>query len=310
MITYNKQLFPFKNRWIDIDGNKIHYIDEGSGQIILFSHPPLGSSFMYRNFVKILSVKYRCIALDYPEFGLSVSNTNYKVGLESQSNILRQFIKKLNLSNIILLGHDTGGPSAFQVAIKEADIFSGLILTDTIIYPVSQYHKIQKMFGIVGSPLFSWVNSLTNFLVRTTFNFGVRTRKLAKIEKQEYYKMFSTKKRRKYITQMLYNLKQSEEFMKEIEQGFATILNTKPTLLIYGEKDPVHQLGIPDRIHQTMLNSELFLINNEGHFPHEGQPKQMSDIIHDWIERTSLSNVESKPTNDFLSSSKDLHEQP
>jgi haloalkane dehalogenase len=54
-----------------IDDNDIHFIDEGQGQTILFCHPPIASSFMYRNMIKSLSKNFRCVALDFPGFGLS-----------------------------------------------------------------------------------------------------------------------------------------------------------------------------------------------------------------------------------------------
>lgn len=285
MRTYNEKLYPFKSRWMNLDGNQIHYIDEGQGETILFSHPPLASSFMYRDFVKPLRNMYRCIAIDYPGFGLSVADENYKMSIAAQGEILEKFISKLKLKGIFVLGHDTGGPSAFRVAIDHPDLFKGLILTDTIIYPVSEYKKLTKMLGIVGGSFFTWFNANTNFLVKGTFKYGVKTRKLTKEERNEYKRMFHTHKKRKQITQMLSNLKKSEQFMLNIKEGFETVLNSKPTLLIYGENDPVKELGIADRIHQLMPNSDLFLINKEGHFPHEGQPKQMSEIIHNWISK-------------------------
>lgn len=285
MKEYNTNLYPFKSKWVNIDGNNIHYVDEGQGETILFSHPPLASSFMYRDFVKILCKNYRCIAIDYPQFGLSIASTNYKMSIEEQSKILEKFVFKLNLNGIYVLGHDTGGPSAFGAAINHPKLFKGMILTDTIIYPVSEYKKLTKMLGIVGGKFFTWFNATTNFLVNGTYKYGVKTRKLTKEERNEYKRMFNTREKRKQITRMLYNLKESEEFMNKIKNGFETTLNAKPALLIYGENDPVKELGIADRIHQLMPNSELFLIDKEGHFPHEGQPKKMSQIIHNWIAK-------------------------
>lgn len=285
MKTYNKKLYPFESKWIDLDGNNIHYVDEGQGEIILFSHPPLASSFMYRDFIKVLHNNYRCIAIDYPKFGLSTASIDYKMSIEGQGKILEKFILKLNLKGIYILGHDTGGPSAFGVAVKHPELFKGLILTDTIIYPVCEYKKLTKMLGIVGGKFFTWFNATTNFLVNGTYKYGVKTRKLTKEEKGEYKRMFNTREKRKQITQMLFNLKESEQFMAKIKRGFETTLNTKPTLLIYGENDPVKKLGIADRTHRLMPNSQLFLIDKEGHFPHEGQSKGMSEIIHHWIAK-------------------------
>ncbi|MCI4670497.1 MAG: alpha/beta fold hydrolase [Bacteroidia bacterium] len=290
MNSYNKDLFPFESKWISIQGNKLHYIDEGEGDVIIFSHPPVASSFMYRDFIKDLSRKYRCIALDYPSFGLSLSSSNYEPSIEGQASILEEFILNLGLREIYVLGHDTGGPSAFGVAMNHPHLFKGIILTDTIIYPVSEYKELDWMLGIVGGKVFSWFNASTNFLINGTYRYGVRTRKLSKGEREEYKLLFNTRKKRRLVTKMLYNLKESENYMQEVKNGFETTLNDKNALLIYGEKDPVQELGIADRIHKLLPNSELFLIKDEGHFPHEGQPKKMSKIIHNWIENHTVVN--------------------
>ncbi len=289
MLTYHPTLYPFESKWIDIQGHMIHYIDEGQGETILFSHPPLASSFMYRRFISILKKQFRCIAIDYPAFGLSRAHKEYQPSIEAQSKVLNAFVEQLQLSNIYLLGHDTGGPSAFKVAIDHPSLFRGLILTDTIIYPVSEYPRIDRMLSIVGSPLFSWINAHTNFLVYMTYRFGIRTRRLSSAEKQAYSHLFDTPSKRKKITQMLYNLKESEAFMKNIKHGFNTTLHQHPTLLIYGEQDPVHQMGIAERIHFSMADSELHLITGEGHFPHEGKPEAMCELMAQWIHKVSFS---------------------
>ncbi len=283
-MEYNKNLFPFKNNYITIDGSHIHYIDEGQGQVLLFSHPPLASSFMYREFIKILSRKFRCIAFDFPGFGLSEENKNGGYGIVSQSKFIEQFIKILNLSDIIVLGHDTGGPSAFKVAVENPYLFKGLILTDTIIFPTKEYPKINRMLKVVSSGFFQWLNALTNLLVIVTYNFGVQSRKLTKEEKQVYFDIFNTSIKRRRITQVLGSLGKEEKFMEELKSSFENELKDMPMLLIYGENDPVNQLGIPQRIHNMVNRSKLFLIENEGHFPHEGKSLEMSALIEEWIQ--------------------------
>ena len=265
-MNYNTELFPFKRNWITIGDHKIHYVDEGSGQIILFSHAPLGSSFMYRRFIQILSRKYRCIAIDYPGFGLSEDVVSQSYSILTQKTVLEEFIFRLELSDIVAFGHDTGGPSIFKVAAENPNLFSGLILSDTIIYPTKEYAKIHTMLGIVGSRLFQFINAQTNFLVRLTFNFAVVTRKLRSEEKKQYYDLFSTPHRRRRITEVLYSLKQHQRFMSDLRHGFESYLVDKPTLLIYGENDPVTKLGIPGRIHAMSLNSDLYLIKKKHGF--------------------------------------------
>ena len=291
---YNKNLYPFQSHWVKIEGHNIHYIDEGQGQVLLFSHAALGSSFMYRNFIKVLNSAYRCIALDYPGFGLSEDKAGEQYSIVTQSEVLRQFIEKLQLDDIIGLGHDTGGPSLFKVAADMPERFAALILTDTLIFPTKEYRRIHTMLSMAGSRLFQFVNAHTNFLTRLTFSKGVPTRTLTKEELEQYRTLFNTPQKRRRITELLYSLRQNPDFMHAIKSAFEQQLNTIPTLLIYGEKDPVTQLGVPQRIRSILQNAELYLIGGEGHFPHEGQPQQMSGIIHYWITNLNITSYKQR----------------
>lgn len=279
----NRQLYPFQSRFIDIDGHKVHYIDEGQGAIILFSHPPIGWSFMYRDMIRCLRQQFRCIAIDYPGFGPSKEKPGFTPSLEKQAFILQQFIQELQLRDIILLGHDTGGPSAFGLAVQHPEWFKGFILTDTIIFPVSEYARISRMLSIVGGRFFSALNTSSNFLLNLTTRFGFQTKNLSKEEKKMYFECVKTRNRRRNMTTMLYSLKESEQWMKRLKSGFETTLNHHPALLIYGAEDPVAQMGIADRIHKLLANSELHYIEGEGHFPHEGRSVEMADLIARWI---------------------------
>src|SRR5262245_21184793 len=66
-------LFPFRSRFVDIDGHRIHFVDEGSGPTILFLHPGPAWCFYFHEFIRDLRDGFRCVALDYPGFGLSVA---------------------------------------------------------------------------------------------------------------------------------------------------------------------------------------------------------------------------------------------
>ena len=109
--------FPFKSRFIDIDSNHIHYIDEGQGPILLFVHTPMWL-FVFRDIIKVLRSDFRCIALDFPMTGLSKASTIYKPNIPNASLLLEQLIQKLDLNDITLVAHDIGGPVSLSAATR------------------------------------------------------------------------------------------------------------------------------------------------------------------------------------------------
>lgn len=285
--SYPKDLYPFQSKWTTINGNSIHYIDEGKGEIILFFHPPISSSFMYRNMIKGLSMNFRCIALDFPGFGLSEINpsTSYIPSIDAQAEIIEGFLKVLRLNQpAYFLMQECGGHSAMKIFMQYPEKLKGIILTDTIIFPISAYPRIKTMLSIVNGRVFNFFNSNFNFLIRAMTKFGIRNRKLSDEERNTYKKMFNTKAKRRMSTRLLSQLVTEDDLLLQIQKTFETSFNRLPVLIIYGEKDPLTGLGIPQRINKLLPNSQIHFIKGEGHFPHEGDPEKMSKLISQWIK--------------------------
>ena len=290
--SYNKSLFPFESKWLKIGGNDVHYIDEGMGEVILFCHPPISSSFMYRHLIKSLAKNFRCVSPDFPGFGLSRAHAGYSPSIESQAEIVEQLLKTLQLHSVYLVMQEVGGHSAMSVFLKYPQWLKGIILTDTIIFPVSQYPKISRMLNIVDGGIFNFFNSNFNVLIRMLTSSAVKKRKMNNEEKETYKAMFNSKRARRESTAMLHQLAESETLLSLIQQAFETDFNNMPALLIYGDEDSLTKLGVPQRIHKMLPNSELHWIQGEKHFPHEGAPGEMSQIISSWVKRHRRVDVE------------------
>ncbi|WP_316633102.1 alpha/beta fold hydrolase [uncultured Flavobacterium sp.] len=67
----DRKEYPFKSKYIQSKHGKIHYLDEGSGQVLLFVHGNPNWSFGYRKLIQHFSKNYRCVAIDHIGFGLS-----------------------------------------------------------------------------------------------------------------------------------------------------------------------------------------------------------------------------------------------
>ena len=111
----DEQLYPFQSHFVEIEGQRIHYLDEGTGPIVLFVHPGFGWSFTNRELIKGLRDRYRCIALDLPGFGLSPAAPTYRHTLIGDSRLIERFIQTLGLKEITLFGQDITGSAAFGV---------------------------------------------------------------------------------------------------------------------------------------------------------------------------------------------------
>src|SRR5712691_1645833 len=119
----DSNLYPFHDSWVEIDGNYIHYVDEGPWEapVLLFIHPGPAWSFTYRYHIKQLGDKFRCIAPDLPGYGLSEAAEGYDYSLRSQSHALERFVQTFNLRNRIDRGHHWGGTTRFLARAHQTD---------------------------------------------------------------------------------------------------------------------------------------------------------------------------------------------
>jgi haloalkane dehalogenase len=125
------ELFPFESRFVAIDGHTVHYVDEGSGPTLLFLHGNPTWSFVYRDAIRSLRDEFRCVAVDYPGFGLSSPSAGYRYLPEEHAQVIAAFIDTLDLSGITLVAHDWGGPIGLAAVEQQPTAFDRLVLANT-----------------------------------------------------------------------------------------------------------------------------------------------------------------------------------
>ena len=79
----DEQLFPFQSRCVEVEGNRIHSIDEGTGPILFFVHPGVGRSLIYRYFVDKrfpAQREYKCffLSLDEPSCRVPLAKDSFR----------------------------------------------------------------------------------------------------------------------------------------------------------------------------------------------------------------------------------------
>jgi haloalkane dehalogenase len=121
------ELFPFESRFVDIDGHSIHYVDEGSGPTLLFLHGNPTWSFDYSKVIESLRPEFRCIAVDYPGFGLSVAAPGYRYLPNEHAQVIGGFVEALALSGATLVAHDWGGPIG-RLLIRQLNLFVNVMI--------------------------------------------------------------------------------------------------------------------------------------------------------------------------------------
>ena len=124
--------FSYAPRYVNVNGMRIHYVDEGEGQVILCLHGEPTWSYLYRKMIPILSAHHRVIAMDFPGFGRSDKPSikqDYCYGLFIDT--LVGFIRRLDLTGITVVVQDWGGLIGLPVATQMPERFSRLVIMNT-----------------------------------------------------------------------------------------------------------------------------------------------------------------------------------
>jgi cis-3-alkyl-4-acyloxetan-2-one decarboxylase len=127
--------YPFRSHYAAISGHKYHFLDEGSGEPLLFVHGNPTWSFYWRNLIRGLREKHRCIAVDHIGCGLSDKPADATYTLAQHTANLCEFIEQHDLQNITLLVHDWGGAIGLGAATMLHERFRRIVLFNTGAFP-------------------------------------------------------------------------------------------------------------------------------------------------------------------------------
>ena len=281
----NVSLYPFTSRYVEIDGHKIHYIDEGTGPTLLFLHAVPLWSFQYRNIIPGLKDRFRCVALDYPGFGLSTAAPGYHGTLAGTSQLVEQFITALHLSDITLVGHDSSAAAGLGVVARHPQWFTGLVISNSFAWPLEDAPSIYRFVRIVSSPAFRFMIVNFNFLINYTVK-QLADGKLSEAERSAYRGPFIARGGRHHQHDMLKTLSHSREYLVDLQAKMQG-LREMPALLIFSDNDSTYKAGFLGRYEKLFPRHRSVIIKSTGnsqadHFPQENAPGEIVVAIRDW----------------------------
>ncbi|WP_433520244.1 alpha/beta fold hydrolase [Nocardia pseudovaccinii] len=275
------ELFPFQSRFVTIDGHTIHYVDEGSGPTLLFLHGNPTWSFVYRDVIRTLRDEFRCIAVDYPGFGLSSARPDYRYLPEEHIQVVTSFVDALALSEVTLVAHDWGGPIGLATVGQRPAVFERLVLTNTWGWPMNGDPKAHIASHVMGGPVGRLLIRQLNLFVNATIPIGHRLRKPTAEEMGHYRKALATPDRREATAVLPRRITASRALLADIEANLPTLASL-PTLIIWGNADVVFGDNERRRWEQLFSDHHTVIVDGGGHFVQSDAPEKFAAAIRDW----------------------------
>lgn len=280
--------YNFKTHTTLLEGVELSYIKEGSGdKTLLFIHGLSSNSDAWYKNIEALKKEYICIALDLPGYGKS-TKPDVAYTPTYFSEIIHQFIKKLKLKNVVLVGHSMGG----QASIKFVTTYPSTVNKLILIAPAGLEQFSEKNVVLMKS-FFSTesVKNTTDEQIEKNYAFNFFE------QPEEVTKMINDRKRIKTASDF-------EAHCSAIVKSVYGMLDdsvyddlehiTQKTLVIFGDKDML----IPNKYFNPTLTTEavgdialdkidkvnLKFIKDAGHFVQFEKPLETNFLIKQFVD--------------------------
>ncbi len=285
----DRKEYPFASHYFQAAAGKLHYVDEGRGEVVLMLHGNPTWSFLYRKLIKQLSPNYRCIAPDYLGFGLSDKPVDWNYLPEAHAKNLEALIEHLDLKDITLVVGDWGGPIGMQYAVRHPANVKRLIVTNTWAWPVNRDFHYISFSALMGGPIGRFLIRYFNFFVTSFMRvaFGDKS-KLTAHAHQHYKDALPTAKSRKGCYVFPRQIIASTPWLTQL-WGKIGALKDKPTLFIWGMKDVAFRENELKQWQRGLPNSLTLRLNTVGHFVPEEAPEALGEAVESFLAGGDLS---------------------
>jgi haloalkane dehalogenase len=272
----DRRLYPFESRWFDSAVGPVHYVDEGQGPPLLLLHGNPTWSFLYRNVIAALSGSFRCVAPDYPGFGLSVRPEGYDYTPREHAAVVAALVEHLGLEDLVIMGQDWGGPIGMSTALEHTRRVRGLVMGNTWFWPTDRW--INKAFGwVMSRPMRRRVVE-RNYFVEQLLPAGTASRLEEGV--MDHYRRAQPPGMRAGVAELPRQLVSAAPWLQGLADRVPAQLGHLPLLLVWGMKDFAFPPGrfVP-RWRSTFADHRLVPLPRAKHFIQEDAPDAIARAI-------------------------------
>jgi haloalkane dehalogenase len=272
--------FDFEPHYVEQDGLRMHYLDEGEGDPVLLLHGEPTWSFLYRKMIPPLAEAARCVAPDYFGFGRSDKPTDPEwYSYDRHVESITRFAQELDLRKITLVVQDWGGPVGFRFAVENPGRIARLVVMNTGIgarAPNEEWLRFQAFVRRVGTDI------IAGQLIRITLVQPTTDEVIA-----GYDAPFPVPESRVGIVQFPELVATAADHpsgpaMLETRERLREL--DRPALVLFGDSDPIFPRRAAELMAELLPRAELDPpVEGAGHFLQEDQGLWLGQRIAGWI---------------------------
>jgi haloalkane dehalogenase len=271
------ELFPVEHRFLDLDGARIHYVDEGSGETLLLLHGNPSWSFLYRKIIAALKSDFRCVAMDYPGYGMSDAPPRYGFTPQEHRAVLERFVERLGLTDLTMMVQDWGGPIGLGLAGRRPELVRRLIIGNTFAWPLAGDWRIRTFSGVFGGPIGRTLTWAFNFVPRYFFARGLAHKPAPEVLAM-YLAPWRRRARRRAAVIAPRQLVAASAYLKEVEAALPRLAD-RPALIVWGLKDFAFRDAERTRFERIFAKHTTVLLDDASHFLQEDAGERIAEAF-------------------------------
>lgn len=271
-------------KYLDVHGERVAYLDEGTGDAILLIHGIAGSSQTWRSVIGPLSRKYRVVAPDLLGHGNSSKpRSDYSLG--AMSVLVRDILDGLGITRATIVGHSLGGGVAMQLVYQHPECVERLVLIASgglgpdvgltlrlaslpgaeLVLPVIAPRQLVS----AGDRVWAWLHKAGVDAPR-----GEETWR-------HYSSLSDGPTRRAFLRTLRSVVDHRGQAVSALSR-----LNSRtdfPVMAIWGERDKIITIDHAYAAREIRPDVRLEVLSDVGHFPQAERPMEVADLIDDFI---------------------------
>jgi len=281
-------MLPFERYAIEIDGMKLHVMEQGSGQPVLMLHGNPTWGFLYRKIAAEL--RNSGLRLVMPDLiGLGLSHKPRESAAHTLFNHARwisELLDALELDRMIFVGQDWGGPIGLRAIADKPERLRGLVVLNTVVTPPREGFRPTKFHRFARMPVISDLVFRGFGFPQNAIGRAGGTGKLTKDEERAYrwpLRRLADRTAPLALARMVPN-EQSHPSIAELEKCRSLVEGFRgPSAIVWGERDPV--LGRLRRHTERTIPDARVTITQAGHFLQEQVPREIAAAVRDVAQR-------------------------
>ncbi len=278
--------YDFAPHYVEQDGMRMHYVDEGEGSPVLLLHGEPTWAYLYRKVIPQIAPVARCVAPDYFGFGRSdkpVERDWYSYDTHTAS--LERFADELDLRDATVVMQDWGGPLGMRLAVERPDRIARLVVLNTGIFsgrpPSDTWLRFRDLVRRTGTEF------QPGQLIRITC-----TTELPDDVVAAYDAPFPTPESKTGVLMFPEQVPTepdhpSAKTMLEVREKLRSW--DRPALVFFSDSDPIFSPRVAERMAELIPGAELQEpVAGAGHFLQEDAGEEVGQRIAAWLKSTSV----------------------